>query len=112
MSCLRAAFQRSRDAGARRDLSRPTAWAEVCDGAAAPGEVSAYCRALGRLLKAHAAVRGADTPKLVLRRLWYAMLEAGYMSSARVYGEGAGGGVESRGVRPSPVGDPPQRPNA
>ncbi|GBF88327.1 hypothetical protein Rsub_01039 [Raphidocelis subcapitata] len=84
ISCLRAAFQRSRDAAGRRDLSRPAAWADVCDGAATAADVSAACRAVAKLLRGHAAVRTADTPKLQLRRLWYQLLESGTMSEGRV----------------------------
>lgn len=91
ISCLRAAFQRSRDAAGRRDLSRPAAWADVCDGAASAADVSAACRAAARLLRGHAAVRSADTPKLQLRRLWYQLLESGIMNEGRVYGERARG---------------------
>jgi hypothetical protein len=111
ISCLRTAFQRSRDARARRDLARPSAWSDVCDGAASTADVSNNCRAATRLLKAHAAVRAGDTPKLQLRRLWYQMLESGYMSGGRVYGGCWGllllplsaALLESRHVKPSHV---------
>jgi hypothetical protein len=87
ISCLRAAFQGSRGARGRRDLSRPAAWADVCDGAASAGDVSAACRGVARLLRAHPGARSGDTPKLQLRRLWYHLLEAGVMDAGRVYGE-------------------------
>ena len=94
VSCLRTAFQRSRDAAARRDLARPAAWAEVCDGAATAGDVSAACRAVAKLLRAHRGVRDGETPKLQLRRLWYQLLDGGGMHAGRVYGARAKGEEE------------------
>ncbi|KAI8468267.1 MAG: hypothetical protein J3K34DRAFT_523066 [Monoraphidium minutum] len=89
VSCLRAAFQASRDARGRKDLAKPSAWADVCDGAASAGDVSAACRVLARLLKgrggAAAGGAGGESSKLALRRLWYQMLEAGLMTAGRVY---------------------------
>lgn len=96
ISCLRVAFTHSRDARGRRDLSKPAVWADVCDGAASPGDVSAACRLVTKLLKGRPAARSGDTAKLALRRLWYQMLEAGYMTVGKVYGERRRNGFRSR----------------
>jgi hypothetical protein len=87
ISALRVALlQRTRHSSQELSILPAKFWAEVTDGACTASEVCCMCTIFQALLKAQGSqLKERPTAKLVLRRLWYLLLDQEVLEKKHVY---------------------------